>query len=344
MMATASATMKRAPHMRVAVTTVLCEAYRSLGMSIALILLACAPSATEAAPADPQPKSASTPTLSTDSGSSKADQLPEVTIEARRQAVEKRVYTFVGKLTHSSRFSDESVPRWTQPLCFLVAGLPRDHGQFVVARLSQVATSVGARLRKVGCSRYSANFYVVFTPNPAETLKYLQRRPALLFHDDARPQQIQRFLSPPKSEVIRVWHNAEMVGRDGVPLDSGFAPCASMPGTLVNCDTAGSRVTLSAVQAFTQTVVVIDSTRLQGIQLGQLSDYIAMAGLVDVDIDANLGDAPSILRLFTDPPNERPQGLTEWDRAFLSALYHTDQRSPLQRGQIAAKTVDEIAR
>jgi len=126
----------------------------------------------------------------------------------------------------------------------------------------------------------------------------------------------------------------------GRPYPCGYSP----PGTLINCDAAGSRVTVSAVQAFTQTFVVIDSTRLQGIQLGQISDYVAMAGFVDVDVDTNLGDGPSILRLFTDPPNERPEGLTEWDRAFLSALYHTDQRSPLQRGQIVAKMLDEIAR
>lgn len=329
--------------MRAAVTSRLCDTYRSLGMVIALILLACVTVATEAAPAASQPQSASTPTVSTDAGGSNANRLPEVIIEARRQDLEKRVHTFVRKLTHSSRFSTESVPRWTQPLCFQAVGLSRTQGEFVVARLSQVASSVGASLLKRGCARYSTNFYVVFTANPAETLRYLHHRPGLLFHGDAGRQQVERFLDPPKSDVVRVWHNAEIVGRDGMPLIPDLAPCASLPGTLLNCDAAASRVTLSAVQAFTQTLVVVDSTRLQGIQLGQISDYVAMAGLVDFDVDANLGDAPSILRLFTDPPNERPDGLTEWDRAFLSALYHTDQRSPTQRGQIVTRMVDEMA-
>jgi hypothetical protein len=94
----------------------------------------------------------------------------------------------------------------------------------------------------------------------------------------------------------------------------------------------------------TQTLVVIDSARVQGIHLGQISDYVAMVGLVDVDVDANLEDAPSILRLFTAPPSDPPEGPAEWDRAFLSALYHTDQRSALQRGQIARTMVEEIAR
>jgi len=330
--------------MRTAVTSAPCDTCRSLGTSIALILLTFAVAAPGAAAADAQPNPASAPTLSTDSGSSKADRLPEVTIEARRQDLEKRVHSFVAKLTHSSRFSDETVPRWTQPLCFMVAGLTAAQARFVVARLAEDATSVGASLRKRGCAQYSANFFVVFTSNPMETLKYLHHRPALLFHGDARPQQIERFLSPAKSDVVRVWHNAEVVGRDGVSLVSGYAACGSLPGHLVNCDATASRLTRSAVQAFTQTLVVIDSTRLQDIQLGQISDYVAMAGLVDFDADANLADAPSILRLFADAPNERPAGLTQWDLAFLSALYHTDERSPLQRGQIAARMVDEVAR
>jgi hypothetical protein len=77
---------------------------------------------------------------------------------------------------------------------------------------------------------------------------------------------------------------------------------------LVNCDARASRVTLSAVQNFMQTLVIIDSSRLQGIHLGQISDYVAMVGLVDVDVDANLEDAPSILRLFTASPSDPPEG------------------------------------
>ena len=60
-----------------------------------------------------------------------------------------------------------------------------------------------------------------------------------------------------------------------------------------------------------------------------------MVGLVDVDVDANLEDAPSMLRLFIAPPSDPPEGPVEWDRAFLSALYHTDQRNALRGGQIA---------
>jgi hypothetical protein len=318
--------------MRAAATT--CS--RSLGMSIGVILLACTPAAIRAAPADQQPIT-STPAPTTGSASAKADHLPQITIEANRPALEKRVQAFVGQLTHSSRFSAESVPRWVEPLCFEVAGVLRNYAEFVVARLSRVASTVGAPLRKAGCSRTSANFYVLFSRSPSESLNYLHRHPSLLFHWENGPQQYDRFLNPPNSEVVRVWHNAEFLDYDGAPAGTG---CAGVSGASCGID---SRIRLSAVQSFMRTLVVIDSTRIAGIQIGQISDYIAMVGLVDVDPDASFGDAPSILRLFTDPSNKRPEGLTEWDRAFLRALYGTDQRNTQQRGQIVTKMVDEIA-
>jgi hypothetical protein len=341
MTATASASMRGEPHTRAAVTT----RSRSLDMSIVLMWLACSSAAAQAGQDDPQAQSAPTPTPSTDSGSSKTG-LPEVIIEARR-ALEQRAHTFVDKLTHSRRFSnpDLPAPRWNQPLCFEVAGLPRKYAEFVAARLSQIATSVGAPVREE-CSRFSANFYVVFTPNPAETLYHLNHDPTLLqFHPETTGPQIERFLNPPKSVVVRVWHNAEILGAGGMPLAADYAACFSRPGVVISCDySGGSRITLAAAPAFLRTLAVVDSTRLQGIQLGQISAYVAMAGLVDVDDDVNLGDTPSILRLFTDPPNKRAEGLTEWDRAFLTALYHTDWRNSQQRGQIVSKIVDEIAR
>jgi hypothetical protein len=318
--------------------------YRSLVPSIVLSLLACVSMGARAAPSEAQPTST---TADSDGGRLNPDRLPEVSIEARRKSLEEQVHSFVRTLTHSSRFSEESVPRWSSaPLCFLVAGLPRDRGEFVTRRLTQLAGSVGAPLRQAGCARQAANFYVVFTPNPDLTLKYLHHRPTLLFHSDASPKQIEQFLTPAKSQAVRVWHNADLVGRDGIPMPPGGSPscAAALRGAWINCDPGASRVVLAAVPAFTQTVIVVDSRQLQGIPLGQLTDYIAMAGLIDVDPNANLGDAPSILRLFTLAPSERPAGLTAWDRAFLRALYHTDQRSPVQRTQIVTKMVDDIAR
>lgn len=276
-------------------------------------------------------------------GAVSASGLAQVTVEARRKSLENSVRAFVSKLTHSSRFSNESVPRWHDPLCFMVAGLPKGEGSYVLARLLQVARTAGAKVREQGCVRQDVNFYVVFTPDPARTLKYLNVQPALLFHSDASRSQMERFLSPVDSAAVRIWHNAVLTGSDGQRLAPDYAACLSASGMLINCvPGGGSRLTVQALQQFTEAVVVVDSGRLDGANLGQISDYIAMAGLADFALDATFGDAPTILRLFTEPAETRPKELTEWDRAFLSALYHTDQRSVTQRDTIATNVLHQI--
>jgi len=52
----------------------------------------------------------------------------------------------------------------------LVAGLPRDKGEFVLARLSQVASDAGIPLAPEKCA---PNFLVVVTPDPDEMRRLL---------------------------------------------------------------------------------------------------------------------------------------------------------------------------
>ena len=61
--------------------------------------------------------------------------LPQITVEAQRRETEKRVHEFVSHVAVMSN-SDESFARWDTPICPLIAGLPRDDGEFVLTRLS----------------------------------------------------------------------------------------------------------------------------------------------------------------------------------------------------------------
>jgi hypothetical protein len=55
-------------------------------------------------------------------------------------------------------------------------------------------------------------------------------------------------------------------------------------------------------------------------------------------------EAPTILRLFTQAEGSRPQGLSAWDQAFLSATYDTDPKSADQRGAIARVVARDLSR
>jgi hypothetical protein len=155
---------------------------------------------------------------------------------------------------------------------------------------------------------------------------------------------MDQFLDPSDTDAVRIWHNAAFANPDGKQLVRGIpGPCGAMPGMVINCvSDGGSRLSLEATQMFTEAVVVVDSRRTVGLTMEQLSDYIAMVGLADFSLKDGFGDAPTILGLFAQPPEKRPAELTSWDRAFLSALYRTDQRSVTQRDHIADRIVHDV--
>src|SRR5438552_9551519 len=95
---------------------------------------------------------------------------------------------------------------------------------------------------------------------------------------------------------------------------------------------------------FYSVFAIIDTNRAEHTALDQLADYVAMTGLTSVDLDADLGSAPSILRLFTPSGENQSSGLSNWDAAFLKALYHSNQISRAQRFEIAERVAGDISR
>jgi hypothetical protein len=76
---------------------------------------------------------------------------------------------------------------------------------------------------------------------------------------------------------------------------------------------------------------------------GQLADYIAMISLARIDLDADFGDAGSILRVFAKNAEGAPKRLTNWDHAFLKALYRPDRASLRPRTDIMLTMREELA-
>jgi hypothetical protein len=87
---------------------------------------------------------------------------------------------------------------------------------------------------------------------------------------------------------------------------------------------------------------VIDRTRLHGVSQGQLADYVGMVSLAEIKSTAHLGDSQTILRLFDGPPQAAPEGLSDWDRAFLKILYHPEKSLAIPRSLIARRMIVEL--
>jgi hypothetical protein len=77
--------------------------------------------------------------------------------------------------------------------------------------------------------------------------------------------------------------------------------------------------------------------------LRQLADYIALVSFSKVDLEADFGQADSILRLFAgNDTTVRPAGMTRWDIAFLRGLYRQSYEAVRQRGAIASRMVRDL--
>lgn len=280
--------------------------------------------------------------------------LPHVTIQASKQ-LRRQVDDFVtGVVTRPP--SRESLMRWNSPVCPLVAGLKREQGEYILARISQAARDAHAPLAGEHCQ---ANLFVIVTAQPNQILKdWFARRPRL---DTRRGvEDVQSFLASP--QPVRVWYNA-MAGCNGEApsaastspaelnttlggdVESGGAAGSPVPGTglgAVACDnTLDTHLTFGEVQSISAALVVADVNKLSHISLEQLADYASLVGLMNIRSDADAGSAPTILRLFHDP---KPQdGLTSWDKALLYSVYNTNQSGILQLTDMETLMVRKIA-
>ena len=293
--------------------------------------------------------------------SSATEKLQEVTVTAQRAKLAPRVRKFVNRIVAPENNGDDGIARWqAPPVCPLVSGLPRQDGEFILARLSEIARQTGVPLAGEHCR---PNLYILATPQPEDLLRGMEKRNrSFTFGDDASyyppvptpVSLVDEFIKT--TRVVRVWYNSDEKDRWGQPL--AYCPVAEVlgscehaspslcePGRYVRCSrgtAGGSHITLSAMTTFSRVFVIVDRGRLHGVKVGQLAAYVAMVGFAKLKPDAHVADAPTILKLFDAGPNAAPAGLTDWDQAFLKSLYSTEQLAKGQSGQIARAMVREI--
>jgi hypothetical protein len=224
--------------------------------------------------------------------------------------------------------------------------LPRDDGAFVFTRLSEIAAAVGAPL---GSRQCRANFIVLVTSYPVASLKtWAERVHYQHLFGEADPEKIKVFLKTQRA--IRVWYNEQQASAENgsvlSPGSSSNGPEISGPGamgvTTVRSFDA-NRLERNAVWTISSVIEVVDAGAMKGFNFEQMADYIAMAGLAEFNLDADFGTAPTILRVFLAPRENRPPSLTDWDKAYLKALYQVRPSSTMQTDLINRSMVRDIS-
>jgi hypothetical protein len=275
--------------------------------------------------------------------STKITAVPQVTVEAR--ALEKRVHTFISNVTAVPYWSiDDPVQLWRRPICPLVAGLPRKEGEFIFDRLATVLTSIGAARGGPGCH---PNFFIIVTAEPEAGLNEMWDRNWHVF-GDASPTLVKRFIARPRP--VRIWYNDILAGADQTPGTTSIVSTSNLASSPFDTlptfehDGNGLRARFAVLRDMLAVVAIVDSTKVAGLDWGQVTDYVAMTGLTKVDLDADVGNTPTILHLFTTSPESRPRGLSDWDKAFLKELYHSDVISRHQRKVVSQQMIQDLTR
>jgi hypothetical protein len=247
-----------------------------------------------------------------------------------RAAVEREVRSFVNAI--AVKPGDESLARWQSqiPLCPLVAGLPGSDGEFILSRVSKIATAAGAPLAPEHCK---GNFYVIVTSDPEGVIKAWSKRDVRMFGDetDQGGAKIREFTA---SSPIRVWYNTEYYKLDGTPLGNTEGR--------TNQSARATRLEVNNYRALSSVMAIVDTRRMKGVSFGQVAAYVAMIGLAQIRPEANVVEAPSILNLFAGA-GTAPPGLTSWDESFLKAVYDTRITDRAQIAAIKTAMVQDVA-
>lgn len=304
------------------------------------ILLACATRVTAQTPAP----------AGTKPPSRDARALPQIDITAHRRSLDKRLRAFIAAAT--PRNYADSLVRWNEPVCPVVIGPPPRQTTRILADLLQIAAAAGVPIKRKPCQ---ANLFVVATPYPKRLLTAWGKRDRLLFAGASR-SSIDAFLDA--TRPVRVWYNtitappqpgavkSEQYTENPTPTEApGGSAGATASATAAASVTAAvdaaqyySLLNFDEVQSFTSVIVVVDTKRAAGFSLDQLSDYIAVIGLSQVNLDSDYGGAPTILSMFAPSASgtakPAPTSITGWDRDYLKALYATRQASREQRLEI----------
>ncbi len=261
--------------------------------------------------------------------------LPEVAVQGR--ATPEAVRDFVGRVAAPS--PGRSLAQWRGPVCPGVVNLEREAAQAIIDRVSQTAAELGLWTGNPGCE---SNLVVVFAEDGRATAQSLnQANPKLfrqnvtgwdrgraafdVFLSDERPVRWWSLSIPtdPDTGQVAVRTPGQ---RTGVTLDSdvaamlGCSPadCAIGAAPIIKRRAGSVRLDAAVVETLFKVIVIVDMDLIGSVNTTQLADYVSMVALAQIDASADTTGFDTVLNLFSGGV---PEGLTEWDRSYLAALY-----------------------
>ena len=243
---------------------------------------------------------------------------------------------FVREHLPESPFS-EQYPRFHDPICVKVQGLPDEFDAFIAKRIVEVANQVHAPVAKAaGCT---PNIHVIFSATPQAQLMDIAKRRDILIGYQFWPQfqRLSKFTHPIEARYV-----TRSVGDNGKSQLDVFDPDRYDPavGKEPPAGRAGSRLGNGMSAEIVHSLILADANKVADEKIGAVADYVAVLALARWQGLERCNAIQSILNLMAPgcDPASAPEAATPADFGLLTGLYSVLPREPgeQQRAVIAS--------
>lgn len=246
-----------------------------------------------------------------------------------RQQARERAVTFVRQIGMAR--GDVAAARFVDPVCPVVRGIAEPYAGMVVSRMRAIAAAAGIRFGRQGCQ---PNVAVAFVGNGAGVTREINRRGPR--HLEEVPHN-EREAMLNGDAPIRWWYRTETRTRHQTRPFPGTV--GSVSAEQLNHYDGGSHVSTAVNRAIVEAGVVIDLDGVEGRTLQAVATFAAFVAFAEVR-PSDPPPAGSILGMFGAEP--RASALTDWDLAFLQAVYQMplDRQARRHRGMLVREMVE----
>lgn len=235
------------------------------------------------------------------------------------ETVQQRAERFVDEVAQPVR--RRGLARWDRPACFGVVNFNGDAARAIADQLVARADELGLPVGERDCE---PNVFVIGTVDAPDVARAWVARSPGAFRPNVsgtagRPSALRNFVS--SEAAVRWWHISIPMHFDIFTGET--RPAVRLPGeppprlAIYARSQHASRIRDDLLKV----LVLVDVGRLGPVTINQLCDYLLMIAYAQIDPEGDTTTYETILNLFEDPA---VPGLTDWDKAYLAALYEAD--------------------
>jgi hypothetical protein len=242
------------------------------------------------------------------------------------------------------------IARWVTAICPVAKGQKPAFTRFITQRVQAIAAAAGAPVNTdPSCT---PNIEIIFTTTPQDLLDHIRKDEPDYLGYATTGEQREKLATV--TRPVQAWYTTETIDLNGSrKMDTGrrFDVGMTMPNfsavggasrdpidlpDATYAHVTGNHISDGARSGFNHVIIAIDSTKLAGQQLIPLADYIAMLALTQLNSLDTCQQLPSVVNLMATGCDQKLDGMTATDLAYLQGLYKMDADKSLlhEQGEI----------